>query len=229
MYMKDDSWSPAAGKHLDEVDSTNNYLKQSNPSVGDWVRANTQRKGRGRSDHQWHSPVGGLYLSVFIPRREPLTLNSLAMANAVVELCESFALMVSVKWPNDILYKEKKCGGILCEVMDTGIVAGVGLNLSDSDLFEGASALQFSSTDCGELAKKLLKILPKWTSENVSAEKIQTQWLKNRHSRLGQFSVASQLFQGRIIDIDLERDRVQIECDGNVSNFPASQLQEIPN
>jgi BirA family biotin operon repressor/biotin-[acetyl-CoA-carboxylase] ligase len=39
-------------------------------------------------------------------------------------------LDVRLKWPNDVLVGERKLGGILTEVVDSGVVVGIGLNVS---------------------------------------------------------------------------------------------------
>ena len=136
------SWSPLTGQTFETLPSTNDWLKNNHQGVGDWVRAEVQSGGRGRGDHQWHSPVGNMYLSVAVPRREPLTLISLAVGVTLVELCQHYGNEVSVKWPNDILLQGKKCGGILSEVLKDVVIVGVGLNLTNEDVFTGAASLQ---------------------------------------------------------------------------------------
>jgi len=220
-------WLPGKGHHLKEVDSTNDWLKKNNPAVGDWVRADSQTQGRGRGLHQWHSPLGGLYMSVLIPCREPIILTSLAVSNAVVELCENCGYEVQVKWPNDILYRSKKCAGILCEVLDEGVVAGIGINFSEKDLFQGASFLDNNQMS-DELAKKLISLLSKWTSISVFEMDIQSKWIENRKNKQGNYLFGDRCFVGEILNIDLRNNKVSIKMKNNrVESIPATQLQEL--
>lgn len=103
------------------------------------VVAETQTAGRGRGARSWHSPMGGLYLSVLLQPREgrrPTDLSILAgvaVAQAVKD-CLPKAKEVTVKWPNDCLVDWKKVGGILCETMsDRRIplcIVGIGINVN---------------------------------------------------------------------------------------------------
>jgi BirA family biotin operon repressor/biotin-[acetyl-CoA-carboxylase] ligase len=43
-----------------------------------------------------------------------------------------FQIQTSVKWPNDILFKEKKLAGILCRNKDKYILIGMGINCNQS-------------------------------------------------------------------------------------------------
>ena len=54
-------------------------------------------------------------------------LAGLAVATPLTTLSE---VDVRLKWPNDVLVGERKLGGILTEVVGTGVVVGIGLNIS---------------------------------------------------------------------------------------------------
>ncbi len=129
---------------VDTVDSTNSIAKGligRGASEGLVVVAENQLSGRGRQNRQWHSPVGGLYMSVTLkprlsPEKTPLfgLLSACAAAEAVREMT---GLQVRLKWPNDIMLGERKVGGILSEVVSVGericgIVIGIGINQNTS-------------------------------------------------------------------------------------------------
>jgi BirA family transcriptional regulator, biotin operon repressor / biotin---[acetyl-CoA-carboxylase] ligase len=99
--------------------------------------ADEQTSGRGLRGRNWYSPPGkGLYVS-FILRPDaslhpliPLA-GGLAARQAVLE---SSGIRANLKWPNDILYKGAKLGGILAEAVFSGsdiqyAVLGIGLNI----------------------------------------------------------------------------------------------------
>ena len=96
----------------------------------------TQTAGRGRRGDHWHSPAtGNLYLSLFWPFPAGYEKNgiSIAMGVALVKALESFNINnLELKWPNDLLYKKQKLGGIIVESRfgkTQNTVIGVGLNL----------------------------------------------------------------------------------------------------
>ncbi|HSM61951.1 MAG TPA: biotin--[acetyl-CoA-carboxylase] ligase [Longimicrobiales bacterium] len=98
------------------------------------VLAEEQTRGRGRSGAVWHSPPGaGLWMSVLLPAPAgPETPHlPLLVGLAAARACETALpeVRIGVKWPNDLEVAGRKVGGILCERVPTGVVAGIGLNV----------------------------------------------------------------------------------------------------
>lgn len=120
--------------HLTKVDSTNEYVKQMVKEVpeGTVVMADTQTMGKGRSGHEWHSPEGGLWMSVLLSHHESCLVSLLAGV-AICETLEPYGIRPGIKWPNDILLNGKKIAGILCEIVEDKVVLGIGLNLNVQD------------------------------------------------------------------------------------------------
>lgn len=123
---------------LDEVDSTNNVIKQmaeEGAPDGLVVRAELQTAGRGRLERRWVAEKGeNATFSILIRKGvDGLVFRAaLAAARAVKALTGADTL---VKWPNDIVLNGKKIAGILCEcAMSEGeieyMVVGVGVNLN---------------------------------------------------------------------------------------------------
>lgn len=129
---------------LDEVDSTNNYIKThlAELSDGDAVTAKRQTAGRGRRGHSWADDSGMLPLSMLL--REPCDIETLTARTGlgVCNAVESFyktsegPIKVMIKWPNDIIIDDHKVCGILCESVRFGdfvnVVIGIGVNISQS-------------------------------------------------------------------------------------------------
>jgi len=102
------------------------------------VWAKEQLKGRGRRERVWHSPRGGLYFSLFyenlkvsFPQLASLA-SGLGMREALKEIAD---ISCDLKWPNDILYRDKKLCGILSEAASCGtdvhrVIIGVGVNVN---------------------------------------------------------------------------------------------------
>ena len=127
--------------HFDEIDSTNNYLKNSYPLLNNFtfVSADYQSKGKGRNDRIWES-VKGLNLMFSFLIKDPQLLKisthlSIMTAVEISKVLESYGLKnVSIKWPNDVLVNEKKICGILLEgQLPNYLVIGVGLNVNQKE------------------------------------------------------------------------------------------------
>jgi BirA family biotin operon repressor/biotin-[acetyl-CoA-carboxylase] ligase len=96
------------------------------------VIADEQTAGRGRRGARWLSPPGsGLWMSVVLPVPRPAPHASLLVGLTVAEAIEAVAgeVRVGIKWPNDLMIRGGKVGGILCESAGKAVVAGIGINL----------------------------------------------------------------------------------------------------
>lgn len=129
--------------HFESLPSTNlEAARQAGEGAleGLCIVASEQTAGRGRLGRQWISPRdAGIYCSTllrpqFDQNRWPLItlMASVAVHEALLDAC---SLKTDIKWPNDILYGEKKLCGILAETIDTpagrGVVVGIGINLTN--------------------------------------------------------------------------------------------------
>lgn len=121
---------------IEEIDSTNNYAKQTSFEKDTLIIADYQSAGRGRFQRSFYSPKGkGLYFTLVIHQLSlSLNLYTLIMAIAVSYVIKNS----TIKWLNDILIGHKKVCGILCEtVVENGQVSklmiGVGINLFEAE------------------------------------------------------------------------------------------------
>ncbi len=135
--------------HFASVGSTNQLALEAAAAgarAGVWI-ADEQTAGRGRGGHDWHSAAGdGLYVSALVAPRLPMSqamLLPLATGLAVrAAIYEVSALQADIRWPNDLMFDTRKCGGILVESASepaqSGLsspplryaVIGVGINLN---------------------------------------------------------------------------------------------------
>ena len=126
-----------------ETDSTNSqalkWLSQGAPEYS-LVIAEAQTAGRGRNGRKWvTTPGSSLAVSVILHpstrEREKLGLFSLLGGYSVLKVLEKhYHINAQVKWPNDVLIKNKKTAGVLAESLWQGenlqgIVLGIGINL----------------------------------------------------------------------------------------------------
>ena len=121
---------------VDEIDSTQNYLRTSNPKSGDLITAEYQSAGRGRLDRKFDAEKSSalLFSFYFIPETTNENLGYLTLLvgasvtstlNAVTE-SNNF----KCKWPNDILFEGHKIAGMLAEKSGEGVIVGVGINVT---------------------------------------------------------------------------------------------------
>ena len=118
--------------YFEEIDSTNSWLLGQNEIGGRFCLAAQQLQGRGRRGRGWVSlPGGSVLLSMgWSPPLAEVGGISLVSGLAVVAALEAQGVKnLQLKWPNDILLKSKKIGGILVEITGNGLVIGVGLNM----------------------------------------------------------------------------------------------------
>jgi BirA family biotin operon repressor/biotin-[acetyl-CoA-carboxylase] ligase len=103
--------------------------------------AEIQSGGRGRIGRQWSSPQGGVYFSMVLrPDMKPseaLRLPLVAGVAVAQAIKRNTKLAPKLKWPNDVMIRDRKVGGILTEMsaeMDRldWVIVGIGLNVNTS-------------------------------------------------------------------------------------------------
>lgn len=157
--------------HLDVVTSTSDHLAEAikaNAPEGVAFRANVQTAGRGRRGRDWQSPAGNLYVSVLL--RPPRPMAEWASLSLVAGLALHDAITthrpkpdVTLKWPNDLLYRGDKAAGLLLEVENNAVMLGCGVNLdAEPERVEGWQAGSLNRGHAGDdmiTADSLMKLL----------------------------------------------------------------------
>lgn len=142
-------WMGRSIHHFHSMDSTNSMAYQlalQGAEEGEIVVAESQKKGRGRLGRKWYSPpLTNLYLSVILRPEIPpqqASLITLMAAVATAGAIHKFSgLHPMIKWPNDILLKNRKVAGLLNEIHSETdrihfVILGVGVNLNmDEKMF----------------------------------------------------------------------------------------------
>lgn len=109
---------------------------------GTVVVADEQTAGVGRLGRSWHSQAGlGLYSTTIL--RLPLSPANVPVAALVLGLATADAitkasnLACDLRWPNDVLINERKAAGILAQLSDGCVLAGIGINVHQSFFPDG--------------------------------------------------------------------------------------------
>ena len=100
------------------------------------VVADRQSAGKGRRGRHWHSDTPlGLWFTVVRSAAEGgaevLPLRAGLAAARGIEVAAP-GLSIALKWPNDLFAGGRKLGGVLCERVGEWVLAGIGLNLNQS-------------------------------------------------------------------------------------------------
>ncbi len=128
-----------------ETSSTNRIAKElaiTDLRQGTLIVADEQTSGRGRGDHSFYSPKGGLYMSIVMtPDHLPGATADEVTMYIGKSVCDAISdltgLVPHLKPVNDLFLGDKKICGILTEAgleYETGllqwIVVGIGINFS---------------------------------------------------------------------------------------------------
>ena len=168
-------------------------------SHGDVFTADYQTAGRGRLDHKWLSPPKTNLMMSVVLSVEGLSPEHVATLPLVAGLAVTWAVAntvpaassprgadqpsgacardarrvgygVALKWPNDVLIDGLKIAGILCERNGDNVIAGIGVNVGqtefDKEIAERATSLALSNgrdaRSPEELRDAILGELDKW-------------------------------------------------------------------
>jgi BirA family biotin operon repressor/biotin-[acetyl-CoA-carboxylase] ligase len=184
---------------------------------GTVVVAAEQTMGHGRFGRPWHSAKGeGLYFSIVLrlklsPADLPVVTLALGLA-AADAICTMSGVACDLRWPNDVLIGGRKCAGILTELHDGAVVAGIGINVNQTafpaEIAALATSLQIASgkyTALDPLLEVLLAKIQEYTALLCS---------EGREPILRLFSSASSYVSGRRVVVDLPEGSVEGTTDG---------------
>jgi BirA family transcriptional regulator, biotin operon repressor / biotin---[acetyl-CoA-carboxylase] ligase len=116
-------------------------LAESGAPHGTLVVADEQTAGIGRLGRSWHSETGtGIYCSMLLrlslpPSEIPIATLLLGLATAEA-IQQSTSLACDLRWPNDVLVNEKKVAGILAQLAAGCVIAGIGINVNQTEFQE---------------------------------------------------------------------------------------------
>lgn len=134
---------------LDETTSTNLWLKQHDYKNDVVVWTDYQTAGRGCGSNKWESEraqnllFSMLYHPTNLPANQQFRISQ-AVSLAIVDVLNHEGLHdITIKWPNDIYWKDRKLAGILIENRLQGSlllssIIGIGLNVNQEHFVSDA-------------------------------------------------------------------------------------------
>lgn len=213
--------------HIAETDSTNRWLRERGGEGDMVVVADYQTAGKGQGTNSWESERGKnlLFSVLYHPQRIPANRQfhiSMAVSLAIADALGEHIGDVSIKWPNDIYWRNAKICGILIENRLLGqtirdSIIGVGVNVNQRQFHSNApnpvSLWQIHGHET-DLELLLQSILDKFTLY-INKKEIKTQYLHLLYRRKGFHPYADRegSFMAEIVDV--EDDGHLLLCDDN--------------
>jgi BirA family transcriptional regulator, biotin operon repressor / biotin---[acetyl-CoA-carboxylase] ligase len=130
----------ASISYAEETESTNAdaaVLLGDERQGGQVLVAEYQSRGAGRKGRTWLAPAGSaLLFTAILPRAvetEALWIVPYWVALAVRTALLNFGITTTLQWPNDLLLRDRKLAGVLCQSSVSGsaarVACGVGINV----------------------------------------------------------------------------------------------------
>ncbi|MDH7517291.1 MAG: biotin--[acetyl-CoA-carboxylase] ligase [Candidatus Thermoplasmatota archaeon] len=234
--------------YFKKISSTNDLARQlinKNAIDGTVIVSDIQTQGRGRKDRTWFSPTGGLWFSIILypklPPNKSMMLTMAASLSVVHGIKTTTGIIPRIKWPNDVLIKEKKVCGILTEI-DAEIdkinfaIVGIGLNVNNtlqSDLSKHATTLK---TEYGgkvsrvQILKSILKNFDEYYIEiqENKHDKIRENWLSSSQiiDKKVRINDGTKTIQGVVKNID-EDGSLILDVDNKTCRVLSGDLEYL--
>jgi BirA family biotin operon repressor/biotin-[acetyl-CoA-carboxylase] ligase len=124
--------SRLAGRRIDWFESLDSTMIEARRDAqpGRIVGAEEQTAAMGRHGRKWISePGAGLYVSMLLAAKPvPVIMLALGLATR-----HAIAHGADLRWPNDVLLNGKKCAGVLAQLEGDTIIAGIGINVIQTE------------------------------------------------------------------------------------------------
>lgn len=231
---------------FNSIDSTNLYLlNNKNGKSGSVCIAEQQTAGRGRRGRVWVSPFGcNLYLSLrwhFSKDLASLSGLSLMAGIAVVMALENSGVYgIKLKWPNDLVCRDHKLGGILIESIRNNkdlceLIIGIGVNLQFpadekpslqqpwTDIFSITQQPPKRNEIAGLILKELFLTLPQFESQGLSAFQKSWEQLDNLQERNVTVILEEKKIHGIAKGID-EQGNLMVQTENKLHHFHSGEV-----
>lgn len=228
---------------LATVDSTNKYAMQQvhahMAKHGAAYFAMEQTQGRGQRGKTWETAAGeNIILSIVTSPQCPFPPDPFIFNAAVALACYDFYKYLAgdettIKWPNDIYWRDRKAGGILIENMVNGSswnwsIIGIGINVNqvsfDPSIPNPVSLRQIRGEimDPLLLTRELLASIERywhiWRSDPDSILDMYNRVLYQRNQN-AKFRAANRVFEGTVKEVNADGQLVVLTAIEEKFNF----------
>lgn len=197
------------------------------------VQTDFQTAGKGQIGNSWESASGKnlLFSMALYPQQIPIEemfIISQLVSLAIKKTLDDYTNDITIKWPNDIYWKDKKLGGILIENSLQGrkiksVVIGIGLNINQKEFFSDApnpvSLLQITRKRqkrkiiLNSICENILKLY-----NNLEHQKIRSQYVESlyRNNGFHPFQTENDTFRAKISSIHAD-GQLELETESGES------------
>ena len=227
--------------YIKATNSTNSLMKEM-LAKGEWPEGERflytgyQTAGRGQTGNSWESEADkNLLCSILLPPNKNLYFLNIAVGVAIIRLISE---PLTIKWPNDIYWRDKKLAGILVENAIIGnevkySIAGIGLNLNQTEFVSDApnpvSLKQITGKeyDIDQWMKDLLDAIQAVLNEPEEA--IWTYYKAHLYRREGWYPFVDKngTFEARISDVLPTGEIILCDRQGNQRIYEFKQIRYV--
>lgn len=235
---------------LGEVDSTNSFLREYKGEEGRLmtiVTAEYQTAGRGQGTNTWESEAGcNLLFSIkTYPEGLPASRQFVmleAMALAIKDCLSEYTDGITIKWPNDVYWRDMKISGTLSECTVSGrliadCISGTGININQRSFASNAPNpvslynITGHDTDREEVLRILTGNVRKYLSmvDTGLYDEIDRMYAAAMYRREGMFAYrdADGLFAAEIERIEPDGHLLLRRDDGRLSRYAFKEVKFI--
>jgi BirA family biotin operon repressor/biotin-[acetyl-CoA-carboxylase] ligase len=230
---------------LDQIASTNDYLKQLNKEKNlenfTTIYTENQTHGKGQMGNLWVSEKGkSLTFSTLITisnniYQNNISLNMMTAVSIIEVLLKNKLENLAIKWPNDIILKNKKIGGILIEQTknfnhQTSFIIGIGLNMYQKKFINipNASSIELLTQKKLDLNFLLIEIINQIkTNFNLNTD------FKDKYvhylfklNEYTEFLIEDKKEIGKIIDISSD-GKLMVSLQEKIKNFGIKEIEML--
>jgi BirA family biotin operon repressor/biotin-[acetyl-CoA-carboxylase] ligase len=236
--------------HFESCASTHLYAIEHARDIEDQsvITADFQSDGRGRFGRKWISKSGAsLLMTMFLtpkirPSHATLLLHVLSLS--VIEFLKDLQIDAALRWPNDVVVKQKKIAGLLADASFQGgqlshVVISVGLNvnqdISELEMIDRPATSIF--IECGKREKPVTFVPPLlshfdrlyslFTRDGFTPlidQWREKQMLKGKRVRL---EIGEGSFEGRVVSFGEDCSIVIEDDTGIVRSFVAGEVYSL--
>ena len=198
-------------QHFQETGSCNDLsfelIKNNQAFNKHLIITDKQLAGRGRYDRKWLSFPGNLYFSTIITVKDLDNIYNYSLLTACIlgSTLEKFQIKTKYKWPNDIIFCDRKLAGILLQMQNINkinyLIIGIGLNLKDAPDY--AISLKEFNISREDFLEEFTKIFDQYLTkyQEFGFLPIKNEWKKNSY-KIGEEIKLSNDKEGIFTDID---------------------------
>lgn len=241
---------------LSDISSTNDYLLGLETEEDVCVRTDYQSAGKGMGTNTWESEAGkNLLFSILV---HPVWLSvteqyllsmaeALAIHDALTEFLEltmgvETIKKLTIKWPNDIYWEDKKLSGTRIDGNIKGgvlqdFVIGTGINVNQQRFFSDApnpvSLYQITGKeyDNDEILNKILEHFAKYQDalKQGDKEKVVREYHERLYRRTGihRYEDGNGTFDAEIVKVNTNGIMTLRRTDGTLSDYEFKEVRFV--